>query len=175
MSACRGSLARYGERCHGGYGSVGICDTERNANFYGTYMFFFSFFVVFVVFTEFHTIKKVRRGEVLCIQLLFLLTNPIFFFHKKNYRQHSDPISSKPPFPYPKPLVLHLVKLPKRKMAHGILKRLANFNQIAGSHFLRMMGGRWCLTLARDRVSPLEEGFDRVLDAKWPISNCVCC
>lgn len=118
--------------------------------------------------------REMQVGEVLCIQLFFLLTKDNFFFHKK-YRQHSVPISSKPPFPYPKALVLHPVKRPKRKMAHGILKQLANFNQIAGSHFLRMMGGKWCLTLARDRVSPLEEGFDRVLDAKWPISNCVCC
>lgn len=118
---------------------------------------------------------KSQVREAWCIQLFFLTNQTNFFLPQKNYRQHSAPISSKPPFPYPKPLVLHLVKLPKRKMAHGILKRLANFNQIAGSHFLRMMGGRWCLTLARDRVSPLEEGFDRVLDAKWPISNCVCC
>lgn len=114
--------------------------------------------------------------EVWCIHYYsFLLTKNNVFLPQKNYRQHSAPISSKHPFPYPKPLVLHLVKLPKRKMAHGILKQLANFNQIAGSHFLRMMEGRWCLTLARDRVSPLEEGFDRVLDAKWPILNCVCC
>lgn len=117
--------------------------------------------------------REIQVGEVLCIQLFFF-TNQDNFFLPQN-RQHSAPISSKPPFPYPKPLVLHLVKRPKRKMAHGILKQLANFNQIAGSHFLRMMGGRWCLTLARDRVFPLEEGFDRVLDAKWPISNCVCC
>lgn len=175
MSARRGSLARYGERCDGGYGSVGICDTERNANFYGTYNdFFFFVVVVVVVVTKLHTTKKVR-WEKCCVSNFFLLTKTNFFLPPKNYRQHSDPISSKPPFPYPKPLVLHLVKLPKRKMAHGILKQLANFNQIAGSHFLRMMGGKWCLTLARDRVSPLEEGFDRVLDAKWPISNCVCC
>lgn len=137
-----------------------------------TCYFLFLFFVV----AKLHTIKKVRWGEVLCIQLFFFTNQgQIFSSTQKIYRQHSDPISSKPPFPYPKVLVLHPVKLPKRKMAHGILKRLANFNQTAGSHFLRMMEGRWCLTLARDRVSPLEEGFDRVLDAKWPISNCVCC
>lgn len=135
----------------------------------------YDFFFVVVVVTKLHTIKKVKWGEVLCIQLFFFTNQGQFFLPQKNYRQHSAPISSKPPFPYPKPLVLHLVKRPKRKMAHGILKQLANFNQIAGSHFLRMMGGRWCLILARDRVSPLEEGFDRVLDAKWPISNCVCC
>lgn len=127
-----------------------------------------------VVVTKLHTIKKFKWEKCCVSNYSFLLTKDNFFFHKTN-RQHSDPISSKHPFPYPKPLVLHLVKRPKRKMAHGILKQLANFNQIAGSHFLRMMGGKWCLTLARDRVSPLEEGFDRVLDAKWPISNCVCC
>lgn len=173
MPACRGSLARYGERCDGGYGSVGICYTERNANFHGTYMISFSFFLLLPNSTR----SRKSGGEKCCAfnYYSFLLTKTISFFHQKIYRQHSAPISSKHPFPYPKALVLHLVKLPKRKMAHGILKQLANFNQIAGSHFLRMMGGRWCLTLARDRVSPLEEGFDLVLDAKWPISNCVCC
>lgn len=171
MSACRGSLAGYGERCHGGYGSVGICYTERNANFYGTYMIFFFFFRCCRIPHD----REIQVGEVLCIQLFFFTNQGQLFLPQILFRQHSVPISSKHPFPYRKPLVLHLAKLPKRKMAHGILKQLANFNQIAGSHFLRMMGGRWCLTLARDRVSPLEEGFDRVLDAKWPILNCVCC
>lgn len=129
--------------------------------------------VVVVIVAEFHTIKQVRWEKCCVFNYSFLLTKSIS--PPQKIRQHSAPISSKPPFPYPKPLVLHLVKRPKRKMAHGILKRLANFNQIAGSPFLRMTGGRWSLTLARDRVSPLEEGFDRVLDAKWPISNCVCC
>lgn len=168
MSACRGSLARYGERCDGGYGSFGICDTEGNANFYGTYM-------VFLLLPNSTRSRKSSERSVVHSLLFFFTNQDKFFLPQIFFRQHSDPISSKHPFPYPKPLVLHLVKRPKRKMAHGILKQLANFNQIAGSHFLRMMGGRWCLTLARDRVFPLEEGFDRVLDAKWPILNCVCC
>lgn len=133
------------------------------------------FFFLFLLLPN-STRSRNSDGRSVVHSLLFFCTNQgQLFLPQKNYRQHSDPISSKHPSPYPKVLVLHPVKLPKRKMAHGILKQLANFNQIAGSHFLRMMGGRWCLTLARDRVSPLEEGFDRVLDAKWPISNCVCC